>query len=181
MVEAVIVLGVGWQDCQPLPPRTLHPRLTSLWQEKPSRTLYYAGLRIVCSPPRTGFTWFSLPRTHSPLHACAEHSRMSNSCPLCCLFIHARAISCSSSHRDRVCCSHAPIFFLVFGSHSELEAVRFHPQIVVLLWSLYIVGWESAHFTPNLEVYIFSSSAWSTCDLSMFSLPRTGCVSPCWL
>ena len=159
-----------------MPPRTLHPRLTSLWQEKPSRTLHYASLTIVCSSPRTRFTWFSLPRTHSPLHACAEHSRTPNSHPLCCLFIHVRAVSCSFSCRDRVCCSHAPGFFLVFGSHIELEAVHFHPQIVLLLWSLYIVGWESTHFTPSLEVCIFSSSAWSTYDLLVFSLPRTGCV-----
>ena len=101
VVEAVIVLGVGWQDCQSSPRRTLHPCLTSLWQEKPSRTLHYAGLTIVCSPPRTGFTWFSLPQAHSPLHACVEHSRTSNSCPLCSLFIHAKARSYSSSRRDR--------------------------------------------------------------------------------
>ena len=72
-------------------------RLTPQWQEEPSRTLHYAGLTIFCSPLCTGFTWFSLPRMHSPLHARAEHSCTSNSHFPFCLFTHARAGSCSSS------------------------------------------------------------------------------------
>ena len=36
-----MILGVGWQDCQSLPPCTLHSQqLTSEWKEKPSRTLH---------------------------------------------------------------------------------------------------------------------------------------------
>ena len=97
-----------WQDCQSSPTRTLYPRFccSSLMQAIP----------------------LSSPRV-------AEHPRTAILRSLCCMFIHARAVSYSSSRRDRVCCSHAPGFFLVFGSHSELEAVHFHPRIVVLLWS----------------------------------------------
>ena len=63
----LIVLGMGWQDCQSMPPRTLHPYLTSEWKGKTNIThtrgfssslhellntqaLKFRVLLVVCSP-----------------------------------------------------------------------------------------------------------------------------------
>ena len=51
-LRQLMVLGVGWQDYQSSPTCTLHPLLTSLWQEKPSRTLQFVTSRFCCSSPR---------------------------------------------------------------------------------------------------------------------------------
>ena len=70
----------------------------------------------------------SLPWMHSPLHPCAEHSCKSNSRPLCRLFIHAQAGSCSSLRMNH--CLFAVLmhrYSSVLDSHSELGAVRLHP------------------------------------------------------
>ena len=58
----LLSLGVGWQDCQFSPTRTLHPLSTSLWQGK-TTTITHA-------------------RYHS-LHECIEHPRTAISCPPC--------------------------------------------------------------------------------------------------
>ena len=46
-----MILGVGWQDCQSSPTCTLHPLLTSLWQEKISRSLQFWDLTILLFIP----------------------------------------------------------------------------------------------------------------------------------
>ena len=186
-LRQLLSLGVGWQDCQYSPTRTVHH---SSWlhngREKPSRTLHYVGLTIFCSPPRTGFTRFSLPLTHSPLHACAEHSHTSNSRPLCSLFIHAQAGSCSSSgmnHCLLTVLTHR--YSSVLDSHSELGVVCLHPRFDVLTavsltwWLLgvfFIFGmgvcpshaqFESLYFSLPQRAYV--------CFYRWLRCPRVGC------
>ena len=50
---------MGWKDCQSSPTCTLHPLLTSLWQEKPSRTLQFVTSRFCCSSPRMNHLLFA--------------------------------------------------------------------------------------------------------------------------
>ena len=77
----LIVLGVGWQDCQSMHPRTLHPAVDfGMERGKPSRTLH----------PRRFF--FLSPQV-------AEHPCTEISCPSYCLFIHRKKRSCFSSRR----------------------------------------------------------------------------------
>ena len=104
-----MVLGVGWQDCQSSPTRTLHPWLNPKWKKH--------------------------SRRHSPLHDCAKGSLTSHSRPsYCCsstdkngaAFPHAGPPQSVPSSRSAHI--HAQVFFC-FGAHTaSWELCVLHPR-----------------------------------------------------
>ena len=126
VVEAVIVFGSGVAGLSVLTHTHTPPQqLTSQWKRKPSRTLHYAGLTILCSPPRTGFTWF-----HSRGHILL-------STPV--LNTHARPI-----HVLSVACS----------STRELYAVHPHAGTVSTILTHWDFSWFLAH-TASWKLCVF--------------------------
>ena len=109
-------LRVGWQDCHSSPTRTLHQQETFMHSplHRSHDCLFVSTHRIYL---------VLLLQMHSPLHACTEHSRTSNSRLRCCLFTHAWAGSCSSS-----CVNQCPFIilthrnFLVFRLMQRAES-----------------------------------------------------------
>ena len=109
-LRQLLFLGVGWQNCQSFPTRTLHPWLTSQWQKK-NHCHHSRGLTIAfhstahslhCLFTSTHRIYLVvLPQEfHSP-HYSDETLMHSLLASIHCLFIHAQAGSCSSSRRDR--------------------------------------------------------------------------------